>query len=181
MVYGIVEGDENIVFIKPGLGSDYLGYENKYLTMAHQLHNRFGYSVIASSNPYDNQSHIDDDKRIVEQFISENGFSTPRLFFFGHSNGGIKGLELTNSGLRFAKMVLVNMPLMINFHKTKRYIKEIPETRILAVYGEHDPSFPYVPFIKGKFENLEVMEIEKADHTFDGMTKEFIELADYLG
>ena len=51
--YGFVKGNNKIVFIKSGLGGNYLGYENKYLIMAYQLHDKYGCSVIVSSNPHD--------------------------------------------------------------------------------------------------------------------------------
>ena len=69
---------------------------------------------------------------------------------------------------------------MINFHKTKRHILGVPKTSILAVYGEYDPSFKYVPFIKNKFDNLEVITVQKADHIFKGMLDEFIALSELL-
>ena len=77
-------------------------------------------------------------------------------------------------------MVLVNMPLMLNFHKTKRYVSAIPQTDIVAIYGQHDQSVPYLPFFEGKFENVKVLTVPNADHNFKGMLNEFIDLSDYL-
>ena len=176
LTYGVIKGGERILFIKVGLGSDHLGYENKYLKMAVGLRESYGISVIVASNPYDNQSHIEEDRSAISQYIAEAGFGVTELLFFGHSNGGIKGLALTEEGVAFSKMLLVNMPLMINFHKTKRYISGIPATCIFAVYGEQDPSFPYTPFIENKFDNLKVIKIPRANHTFEGMLEDFIAL-----
>ena len=172
--YGVVFGNNKIVFIKAGLGGDHFGYENKYLIMAHRLHDKFGCSVIVASNPNDGKSHVEKDRLIIEQYISTNTIIEPEFFFFGHSNGGIKGLELSYSGIAFTKMILTNMPLMINFHKTKQYILGIPKTDVLLIYGEKDPSFTYVPFIKGKFDNAEVAVVPDADHNFKGMLDEFV-------
>ena len=178
--YGFVWGDHRMVFVKPGLGTDHMGYENKYLRMARRLRETYGCSVIVASNPHDGASHAESDKYILEQFAAEHGIDSPELFFFGSSNGGIKGLELTDHGGAFRKMVLVNMPLMINFHKTKRYISAMPQTDIFAVYGERDPSFPYIPFLNGKFGNLQVLTVPAADHNFKGMIEEFIGFSDLL-
>jgi hypothetical protein len=178
--YGIVKGGQKILFVKTGLGSDYLGYKNKYLKMALNMRECYGISVIVASNPYDNRSHIDEDKLALRQYIQDEELDGGDLLFFGHSNGGIKGLALTEAGLVFTKMLLVNMPLMINFHKTKRYISQIPETSVIAVYGEKDPSFPYTPFIENKFDNLKVVKIPMADHTFEGMPDNFIALPHLL-
>lgn len=180
LAYGILIGDRRIAFIKTGLGSDHFGYENKYLKMAHRLRDKYGCSVIVAANPYDNMSHLEEDRAAILGYIAEQSCDGAELRFFGHSNGGIKGLSLAASGIRFRKMLLVNMPLMINFHKTKRHISAIPDTSVILVYGERDPSFSYLGFIKGKFDNLRVIEIEGADHTFEGRTLEFIALSELL-
>ena len=120
--YGVINGNDKIVFIKSGLGGNHFGYENKYLKIAIRLKDQCGCSVIVASNPNDSIKHIDTDKQIIEHYILKNNICSPDLFFFGHSNGGIKGLELANEGIEFKRMILVNMPLMINFHKAKQYI-----------------------------------------------------------
>lgn len=178
--YGIIKGNGKIVFIKSGLGGDHFGYENKYLIIASRLYENHGCSVIVSSNPNDGKSHVLEDGKIIRQYISEDGISSPELFFFGHSNGGIKGLELANANISFSKMILINMPLMINLHKTERYILSIPQTEIIAIYGEHDPSFRYLPFIQGKAANLKIKTVKQADHNFKDMDTEFISLCDLL-
>jgi hypothetical protein len=178
--YGFVLGDHRIVFVKPGLGTDCMGFEHKYLRMARRLRDTYGCSVIVASNPHDGRSHADSDKAMLEQYMAENPIDPSALYFFGSSNGCIKGLELTGRGVAFRRMVLVNMPLMINFHKTKGYISAIPRTEILADYGELDPSISYVPFLRGRFENAEVMIVAGADHNFKGMIEAFISLSDRL-
>jgi len=178
--YGFVKGNNKIVFVKPGLGGNYSGYENKYLRIARQLNEKYGCSVIVASNPEEKRNHFNSDKQILEQYISENNITSPEFFFFGNSNGGVKGLELANNGVAFRKMVLVNMPLMLNFHKTKRYVSAIPQTDIVAIYGQHDQSVPYLPFFEGKFENVKVLTVPNADHNFKGLLNEFIDLSDYL-
>ena len=178
--YGIISGNNKIVFIKAGLGGDNFGYENKYLIMAQQLHDKFGCSVIVASNPNDGKSHVEKDQTIIQQFVVDNNILKPEFFFLGHSNGGFKGLELSYSSITFTKMILINMPLMINLHKTKQYILSIPQTNILLIYGENDPSFAYVPFIEGKFNNVEVYVVQHADHNFKGLLDEFISYGENL-
>ena len=178
--YGIIRGSERIVFVKVGLGGDQFGYENKYLILAHKLHDKFGCSVIVASNPHDGKSHVERDRTVIKQFIIDNNITETELFFFGSSNGGIKGLELSYSGIFFTKMILVNMPLMINFHKTKQYISGARKTDFLLIYGERDPSFNYVPFIEGKYGNLKVEIVPKADHNFTGLLDKFIDYGERL-
>ena len=97
------------------------------------------------------------------------------------NNGCVKGLELAASGIPFTKMVLVNMPLMINFHKTVQWISTMPETNIVTVYGETDPSYRYISFLDiKKLENVEILKVPGADHNFKGMMEQFIELSEKL-
>jgi predicted esterase len=178
--YGVVRGGAEIIFMKMGLGTDRLWPDSRYAVMARRLHEGDGCSVIVATNPHDGASHAEHDRAVLERYISEQGIGNPAVFFFGNSNGCIKGLELTACGISFRRMVLVNMPLMINFHKTKEYIARIPQTHILAVFGERDPSVSYVPFLEGRFENLRVLTVSGADHNFKGMENEFIGLSDFL-
>ena len=144
-----------------------------------RLHDKYDCSVICVSNPV--PLPITVDKKILCEFLNVNGINNPEIFFFGHSNGGIKGLELAANGVAFKRMVLVNMPLMLNFHKTVQWINAIPETDIVTVYGEKDPSYNYIPFLECKnLSNVEIVKIHGADHNFRGMMGEFLELSDIL-
>ena len=177
--YGYVSGDDRLVYIKAGMGGSYEGDHSKYLRIARRLNKRCGCSVVSVANP--SPLPISVDKAIVDDLIHRHGISDSRISFFGHSNGGVKGLELADTGIKFDKMVLVNMPLMINFHKTVQRIKAIPGTRIIAVYGEHDPSYKYIPFLERKgLSNVEIVKYPSVDHNFDGRLDEFVELSDSL-
>ena len=178
--YGIVRGGAEVVLVKTGLGTDRILPDSKYAVMARRLHEGGRRSVIVATNPHDGGSHAESDRAMLERYVSEQGIEDPTVFFFGNSNGCIKGLELAACGVAFWRMVLVNMPLMINFHRTKEYIARIPQTSILAVFGERDPSISYVPFLEGRFENLRVLTVSGADHNFKGMADEFVGLSDFL-
>lgn len=178
--YGIVQGDDTVVFVKKGLGDGLTGFDDKYLHLSCRLHRTYGCSVIVASNPDDGKEHTARDRQVIEQYIHENHISTPRLLLFGNSNGCIKGLALAQAGVWFERMVLVNMPLMINFHKTKQHLAALTETEIVAVYGQRDPSFSYMPFLQGKAQHLRVLHVKGADHNFSGMAQTFLELGDLL-
>ena len=178
--YGFVRGGEKIAFIKAGLGGNHFGCEDRYLKMACRLRDKYGFSVIVASNPNDGRGHAQYDRAIIEEYAADCGISSPRFLFFGHSNGCVKGLELSASGLSFEKMVLVNMPLMVNFHRIKRYISAIPSTNITLVFGELDPSYSYLPFIRDRYENARVLTVDEADHNFKGFTDGFILISDAL-
>lgn len=177
--YGYIVGNNKIVYIKAGMGGSYIGYEDKYLKVAHRLNDKYGCSVICVSNPAPLPVIVD--QTILSEFIKEYSVNNPQMFFFGHSNGCVKGLELGASGIPFTKMVLVNMPLMINFHKTVQWISAMPEANIVTVYGETDPSYRYIPFLEiKKLENVEILKVASADHNFKGMMEEFIDLSEIV-
>ena len=178
--YGIKYGDDRVVFIKAGLGGGIPGYEGKYLKIAARLNEKYGCTVICASNPQQISDQTVIDKFAIDELSREMEIGSPELYFFGHSNGGIKGLELTRIGLSFKKMMLVNMPLMINMFKTKAMISSIPNTSVSLIYGELDPSIPYIPFFDGKLDNVSATVFSGADHNFTGFLDEFIALSDCL-
>lgn len=178
--YGIKMGQGSLVFVKTGLGGDIPGYEGKYLRIANRLNEKYGCTVICASNPIEVKCHAEIDRGVIDRMVGEMCSDAPRMYFFGHSNGGIKGLELTTLGVRFERMMLVNTPLMVNMFKTKAMINAILDTEVCLIYGALDPSVPYLPFFDGKIPNVRARVFAGADHNFCGFTNEFIELADEL-
>jgi len=177
--YGCILGSSQIVYIKAGMGGSYLGYEDKYLKIAHRLNDKYCCSVICVSNPVPLPVVVD--QMILGEFIKKHDIHNHEMFFFGHSNGCVKGLELGASGIAFSKMVLVNMPLMLNFHKTVQWINKMPGSNIVTVYGETDPSYRYIPFLESKnLPNVEIVKVDGADHNFKGMMEQFIELSEMV-
>ena len=49
--YGVILGNEKIVFIKCGLLGSLRGYHDKYLKVAKELNKEYGYTVVCSTNP----------------------------------------------------------------------------------------------------------------------------------
>jgi alpha/beta superfamily hydrolase len=177
--YGYLPGNEKVVFIKAGLGGDYIGYENKYLKIARLLHEKHGCTVVSVSNPYEKGYGVSDDSAILESMLRQLGIEHPELYLFGNSDGCRKGLALA-AEITFRRMILVNMPLTINLHHTRRYLSLIPDTDVIAVYGERDVSYPYAAILEGKSERVQVVRVPDADHNFAGKTEEFIRLAEML-
>jgi hypothetical protein len=177
--YGYIPGNEKVVFIKAGLGGAYLGYEDKYLRIARLLHEKHGCTVVSASNPNDKRFGVADDREILEEMLQKLGLESPELYLFGNSDGCRKGLALATE-MPFRRMILVNMPLTINFHLTKRNLSLIPETDVIAVYGEKDVSYPYAALLECKSDRVKVVRLPGADHNFAGKTEDFIKLAEML-
>ena len=104
-----------------------------------------------------------------------------QLYYVGNSNGSTQGLLSATQYFHFRRMVLVNMPLMMNFHKIKEALTRA-DTEIRFVYGEKDPSISYIPFLKnagqkeGNLARAEIVTVKGANHNFAGMTDAFVEL-----
>ena len=177
--YGLIHGNDRIVIIKAGAGGSYTGFEEKYLRIAHRLREAHGCTVLCLSN-YANDSFARGDVAVIRELIAEMGGEV-KLYFVGNSNGSTQGLLTATKYFAFQRMVLVNMPLMLNFHKIKAALTRA-DTEIRFVYGEKDPSISYVPFLRnasskeGNLARAEIVTVDGADHNFAGMTDSFIEL-----
>ncbi len=176
--YGIINGNETIVFIKAGAGGSYLGHENKYLCIAHMLHKKNGCTVICASNPTKDSFEKADAEVIRETISAAEGKA--KLYYIGASNGAVQGLTAAAKLFDFKRLLLINMPLMINFHKTKAALAAV-KADVIFVYGEKDPSHPYVPFLQNAIERTAIGRasidtVQGADHNFTDMTDSFIAL-----
>lgn len=179
--YGLIHGSRcsnRWVIIKAGAGGNYIGHEEKYLRVARLLHDTYGCSVLCLSN-YANDSFEHGDMAVIRELIADRGGEV-ELYYIGNSNGSTQGLLTATKCFAFRRMVLVNMPLMLNFHRIKEALSRA-DTEIRFVYGEGDPSISYVPFLRnasakeGSLARTEIVTVGGADHNFAGMTDVFIE------
>lgn len=176
--YGLIHGNDRIVIIKAGAGGSYIGYEEKYLRIAHRLREAHGCTVLCLSN-YAGDSFARGDVAVIRELIAEMGGEV-ELYYIGNSNGSTQGLLTATKYFDLRRMVLVNMPLMLNFHRIKEALTRA-DTEIRFVYGERDPSISYVPFLRnasakeGSLARTEIVTVDGADHNFAGMTDVFIE------
>lgn len=173
--YGIIHGNNTIVIIKSGTGGSFHGYEDKYLKMAQMLNDINGCTVLCTSN-IDKASFEKYDIKVINNVISKFN-ETPTLYYIGISNGAVQGIMSAAKHFNFAHYLLINMPLMINFHRLMRDMEQI-SSKMTFIYGEKDPSCFYIPLLENRIkENSKIEVISNADHQFRGMTDEFIALA----
>ena len=168
--YGILNGNERIVFIKAGAGGSYRGYEDKYLKMALALGGRDGSTVICASNPSDDLS-LKYDEQILREVMAGKGAPTAPKFI-GISRGAYLGIIHLSERVQFDSLLLINMPLMLNYQKMTARLAGKNAT---FVYGSLDPSVPYLPFLKRHCDKI--VTVDGADHNFHGMLDEFVALA----
>lgn len=175
--YGIIDGNSTIVFIKAGLNGSMLGYQNKYLTIANNINQTFGYTVIVASNPSTPYNAVEDAMELIKEYASEHKFKDVQIYHMGFSNGAYMGASYGYLYPEIKRMLLINPPLMWNYHQIKEGCNKFKGEKMVFVIGEHDQSKPFLSILD-LIDNpsKEVIIYPKATHQFVGMLKEFIEL-----
>lgn len=163
-------GNKSLVYIKTGKGGTVYGRDNKYLRIAKRINEQYGYSVVVSANPVE----YDCDLELEINYISDELGAYDEMYFIDISNGAIIGARQGFGINGIQKMLLINGPLMINYHKTIKGIKAFGAKPIDVVYGENDPSAMYTVWLENeKISNCDVRIIPGADHNFSGMEDVF--------
>ena len=107
--YGILFGNEKIVFIKVGAYGNIRGYQDKYLRMAHRVHARIGATVICASDPeLSTNTQLKKDKNLIHTVVAEQGFKNYEIYFVGTSEGGYISLLLAQQFPQAAKYLGIN-------------------------------------------------------------------------
>ena len=172
MTVGYIPGSSTILFIKTGQGGSIYGYENKYLDLALEVNEKYGFSVFVSATIVDTRGSFARDIQVIEEALGTSEFE---IYYLGVSKGGLIGIWYAADEPRIVKMVSINAPLMINFHgKTLPGIKKLGREMLTMVYGSLDPSYPYVPFVD-KHTNVQI--IEGADHTLKNSNLSYSEIS----
>lgn len=170
--YGIIEGNNIIVFIKAGQNGSLYGYQNKYINMAKRLNQKYGCSVICSSNPFDGNNPLDNAMTIIENYAKR--FDDYKIYYLGYSNGALIGAWFGIKYPKIKRMVLVNGPLMYNLHKTKEGALSFKGESINFIYGEYDQSIGYVELLKSiENDKIKVFIEEGQDHHFSKSEEDF--------
>lgn len=170
--YGIVEGNNIIVFIKAGQNGSLYGYQNKYIKMAKRLNQKYGCSVICSSNPFDGNNPLDNAMTIIEDYAKR--FDDYKIYYLGYSNGALIGAWFGIKYPKIKRMALVNGPLMYNLYKTKEGALSFKGESINFIYGEYDQSIGYVELLKSiENDKIKVFIEEDQDHHFSKSEEDF--------
>lgn len=156
---GFIRGSGKVLFIKTGQGGSIYGYENKYLNLAIEVNEKYGYSVFVSSSISDKKDAYERDMQLLEQCIGTTDYE---VYYLGVSKGGLIGLWHGATDPKIKRIVTVNAPLMLNFHnKTVRALEILGFDKLTMVYGSRDPSYIYTPFLNKR---ATYKIIEGADH-----------------
>ena len=175
--YGIIEGNNTILLIKAGQDGSMYGYENKYLTIARNINKEFGYTVICSSNPLRKTNPLEQAMEIIEDYSQRKGFDDYQVYYMGLSNGGYVGAAYAYLHPKIKRMLIINMPIFVNWHKIKDGLKQFEGEKATFIYGTLDPSYKYVEMLTLlNKDNIKLEIIKDADHNFVGKLDEFIAL-----
>lgn len=178
--YGILYGNNKIVFIKVGADGSIRGYQDKYLKMAHRVHDRLGATVICASNPYIKHGHLEADRAMISKVVADCGFADYEVYFVGASDGGYHNLLLAQQMPHAVKLLGINASLIDKDDFVEK-LHKIPNVKKILVYGTEDDDYEFVPTLQAlECENLEIITVEGVDHEFTGMVDEYIALIDLI-
>ena len=141
--FGIIQGEKYLVFIKTGKGGSIEGFKNKYLNICDFLFKKYGYTFVVSANPKDSVCDLEEEIKSVDKYVGDY----KEIYFVGISNGASIGVAQCSKIERIRNAVLINAPLMINFHKIKEGAQKFRGDNMYFLYGEADPSFRYIEIL----------------------------------
>lgn len=169
--FGILKGGKNLVFIKTGRGGTIFGYGNKYLKICNLLYEKYGCTFVVSANPIDSLCDLEDEIRQIGEYVGEYD----EIYFVGVSNGANVGAQQCWKIDKIKNALLINGPIMINWHKTKSGAEKFKGEQIRFVYGDQDPSFQYVEILE-YIENdvCTYVTIKKEGHVLSGTALESV-------
>ena len=164
--YGIVFGGKKLIFLKTGRGGSIYGHENKYVKLAKNISEQFGYSVVISAYSEKSVCMLKEELNLIKSYIVD----LEEILFVGISAGALIGAQQGYLNNEITGMLLVNGPIMINWPKTKKGIERFEGKFVEMIYGTEDPSYRYFEILNCiKSEILNFKEIKGADHNFSGM------------
>ena len=163
--YGIIEGNNTIVFIKSGQNGSIYGYNNKYIKMAKRLNKKYKCTVICSSNPFDGNNPLDNAFTVIEKYTSK--FEDYKVYYLGFSNGALIGAYFGINYPKIKRMLLVNMPLIYDINLIKNNLNNFNNEKITIVYGSLDYSINSLENIKDiKSNRMDIKVVPNEDHYF---------------
>ena len=180
--YGILFGNEKIVFIKAGADGNIRGYQDKYLRMAHRVHARIGATVICASNSdLSGKTQLKADKTLIEKVIADLGLDHYELYFIGNSDGGDHSLKLSQQFPETVKFLGINSS-WTSIDDFLERIQSLPDVKKIFAYGAKDVDFDFiVPRLKTlECSNLEIIVLDGIDHKFTDRIDDFIALIDLI-
>ena len=162
--YGIIEGNNTIVFIKSGQNGSIYGYNNKYIKMAKRLNKKYKCTVICSSNPFDGNNPLDNAFTVIEKYTSK--FQDYKVYYLGFSNGALIGAYFGINYPKIKRILLVNMPLIYDINLIKNNLNNFNDYSINLLENIKDI----------KSNRVDIKVILNEDHYFSKDEEDFYSL-----
>lgn len=182
--YGIVHGNNTIVFVKVGLSGTIFGYKNKYLKIARDLNKKHNATVIVSSNPTELGYETDFAKEMqfVKNYADFRGFSNFQIYFMGHSNGATLGILNAYKFPQIKKLLCINGPLNLMPSLITPGFEQFSGEKMNLVYGSKDPTFNMANLFKKDFqsEKIDFITVKGTDHYFSNCLDLFVNLPGFF-
>ncbi len=173
--YGIVRGNNTVLLTKAGQDGSYIGYQNKYLTIARRINEKYGCTVVCVSNPFDGKTNpLNQDMAVVSDVCPD--FENAGIYYMGHSNGAVIGARWGYLYPQIKKMLLTNPPIYMNWSKFESGISKF-NGEVTFCFTRFDPSIPHMGLLD-KLENTQMKTIilPKGGHNFEDALAEYIAL-----
>lgn len=144
------------------------GYQNKYITIASKIVEKFWFHVFVVENPWisrdDPRLFVDSAMQFVDHEMCELGEEDYELYAMGFSAGGHFVWRFAPNYPQVTKILMINPVLSINFSKLKKSLLAFSWISIL-VQGDLDFDFFYNPLLS-QLENTKVVVLPGVDHQF---------------
>lgn len=181
ITYGIIHGNNTIVFIKAGMNGTYYGYKNKYLRIAKQLNRKHGCTVITASNPNGYQDDFESEMKSLKTYAYYHKWQDYQVYYMGHSNGASLGMIHAYKYPEIKKLVCINGPLMINPQTLIPGIQNFNGEKMNLIYGSKDPSFGMLKtYSELESDKVEIIRVNGASHNFGGCLDLFMALPGFF-
>lgn len=165
--YGFVFGGDRqkILLIKAGQDGSIYGYRDKYLKLACEMRDLYGFSVVCASTPSSDINQMTQFAEVVKSEFEISGQT--QIYFMGMSMGASIGCIGRALFPEISRFLLVNPPLMINTTRICRSAKVFDGNMMTFVFGSLDPSAHLAGLLKlHEHENMRVIIVPGQDHYF---------------
>ena len=102
---GYISGSNEVLFIKTGQGGTIYGYNNKYIDLAAEVNEKYGWSVFVSATVTDDREAYCHDMKLLEQCL---GNSEYEIYYLGVSKGGLIGIWHGANDAKIKRMIAIN-------------------------------------------------------------------------
>lgn len=152
IITAYVPGQNKLVVIKTGAGGTVEGYKGKYTKLSEYIHETTGYAVLVVDNPLAimDEENFEITMTAVEytgNVVETDDGEFPEVIYIGISKGASSAAIYGWRYPEIKMMLLINPPLMINWHKQKTGLEKFNGKYINVIIGDNDPSYKFAGLV----------------------------------